>query len=60
MITKEKMMSLIKYKDGLEDKLKGEVPPKHKNHPNSYHEFLKQEIKMVSVKIEAAKLEGTK
>jgi hypothetical protein len=59
-MTKDKIISLLKYKDGLEDKLKGEVPSKHQAHPKSYHEFLKQEIKMVSLKIEAAKLEGVK
>jgi len=57
-MTKDKLISLIKYRDGLEDKLKGAVPPKHKNHPRTYHEFLKQEIKMVSIQIDAAKLEG--
>lgn len=60
MITKEKMISLTNYKNKLEDSLKAPVTEKHKNSPKTYHDFLKNEIRLVTIKLEAAKLEGVK
>lgn len=58
-MTKEKLVSLTKYKNELTEKLRsGEVPIKHVDHPNSYINFLKNELKIVTAKLEEAALEG--
>jgi hypothetical protein len=58
-MTKEKLVSLTKYVLDLKAKLETAVPEKHKNNPTTYHNFLRNEIRMTTIKLEAAKLEGT-
>jgi hypothetical protein len=55
---KEKFESLNKYLAKMQDLLKSEIPPKHANRHQAYHNFLKKEIEMTKAKIEQAKLEG--
>lgn len=56
-MTKEKKLSLEKYKTDLTDKLKsGFVGAKHTNHPESYKNFLKNELRLVTAKLEEEKL----
>jgi len=57
---KEKIVSLEKYLDHLKSRLKDEVPPKHKKHPNTFKQFLNNEIRIVSAALEKAKLESVK
>lgn len=55
---KEKVVSLTKYLDRLNDKLTSPVTKKHTHHPDSFKQFLKREIDMVKAKLEVARLEG--
>jgi len=58
-MTKEKVLSLEKYLELCKSKKTSAIPLKHKGHPESYLRFLDNEIRMVSIKLEAVKLEGT-
>lgn len=60
MITKEKLKSLEVYKNKLEESLRLKVPHKHQHHHESYRNFLKNEIRLVDLKVNEAKLEGIK
>lgn len=57
-MNKEKLASLIKYRDGINAKLTSPVPEKHKDHPKTYQEFLERELKSVSRTIENLILAG--
>ncbi len=57
---KKKLVSLQAYRDKLKDRLAAEVPNKHVGHPDSYKAFLKNELRLIELKIEAAKLDGVK
>lgn len=57
-MTKEKLVSLTKYVADLKSRLSDSIPEKHKNSPTTYHDFLRNEIRMTEIKLDAAKLEG--
>ncbi len=57
-MNKEKLISLTKYQSDLKSKLSDPIPSKHKHRPAEYKNFLKNEIRIVSDKIDAAKLES--
>ncbi len=58
-MNKEKLTSLVKYQSSLKERLNSIVlPEKHTHRPESYKHFLKNELRLVTNKIEAAKLEG--
>jgi len=59
-MNKDKLLKLEKYLSQMQDKLNSPIPPKHANHPESYKQFLRNEISTVKTKIESAKLEGVK
>lgn len=59
-MSKEKLVSLIKYREKHEDLLKAPVPASHANGAEQYKNYLKNEIRMVSLKIDALKLDGVK
>lgn len=59
-MTKEKKESLERYKVKLNDSLKDSVPKKHERHPKEYHAFLRNELRLVDLKLEEAKLDGVK
>lgn len=59
-MTKEKLKSLINYKTQMQDRLTGTIPEKHKDHPKTYHEFLRNEIKKIEITINTAKEVGVK
>jgi SMC interacting uncharacterized protein involved in chromosome segregation len=53
--------TLVKYANELKAKLESkDIPIKHVNHPNEYREFLTRELKAVTAKLDAAKLDGVK
>lgn len=55
-INKDKVNSLTKYAAGLRDKLAAkEVPVKHKDNPESYKNFLRNELKAVERTLNDAK-----
>jgi hypothetical protein len=56
-MTKEKEKSLTKYLQDLNHKLTSPVPEKHKGHPQTYHNFLRLEIKSTKSKLDAWVLE---
>jgi hypothetical protein len=55
-MTKEKIVNLTTYLNNMINKLNSPIPDKHKNHSDSYRQFLTREIKTVKDKLEAAKL----
>lgn len=55
---KEKLASLEKYVAGLTDRLNSATPDKHKDHPETYKAFLKNEIRMTKLQLDAARLEA--
>ena len=57
-MTQDKLKKLDKYLASLEDRVNSAIPLKHKNHPESYKRFLKNEIDTVKRQIADAKLEG--
>lgn len=57
-MTQEKQKSLTRYVADMKSKLSDPVPEKHKNSPRTYHDFLRNEIRMGQIKLDAAKLEG--
>lgn len=58
-MTKEKLSRLNRYLDNLNNRKNSPIPPKHKNHPKEFIQFLDREIEMVVSKIEEAKLGKT-
>lgn len=59
-MTKEKLVLLVKYQNELKGRLGSEVPEKHITHPVSYKRFLLNELRIVTDKLESAKLEQVK
>lgn len=59
-MTKEKLVNLTNYMNDMIDRLKGNTPEKHKDHPEQYKNFLKHEIELVKAKLDDARLEGVK
>ena len=59
-MNKEKFELLVKYLNGLKDRLAGEIPSKHKLHPTTFKNYLLNEIRLVQTKIDQAKLDGIK
>jgi len=61
MLTKYKKINLTKYLDSLTDKFQslkqGDVPEKHKGHPESYKLFLVREMDAVKKLLEQDQLE---
>lgn len=57
-MTQDKQKSLTKYVADLKSKLSDPTPEKHKNNPVTYHNFLRNEIRMAQIALDAAKLEG--
>lgn len=58
-MTKEKLLSLTKYSEDLKTKLINAIPAKHIGHPDTYKAFLKNELRMVTLKLESEKLNTT-
>jgi hypothetical protein len=52
----EKLITLSKYLEDLKNRLSGAVPPKHANHPETYKNFLRNEISAANKKLEEIKL----
>lgn len=61
-MSKEKLVRLTRYVFDLTNKLTSNVPLKHKDHPETYKRFLKNEIAATNKVIEEIKLasEGSK
>ncbi len=59
-LSKEKLVTLTKYKQQLLDKLSTPVSSKQANRVKEYHQFLKREIAMVSARLDADLLENKK
>lgn len=57
-LSKEKIVSLTKHLVATQDKLSAQIPDKHKDHPESYKQFLLREIESTKTKLDAAKLES--
>lgn len=56
-MTKEKIASLTKYQTQLRDKLSDKtIPAKHINRPENYKKFLTNELRLVTLTIEAANM----
>lgn len=58
-MTKEKKASLTKYLNSMQDKLTSKIPEKHIHSPESYKNFLKNEIRMVKGKLDRELMEST-
>lgn len=57
MISKEKLISLSKYRDSLKDKLKDPtVPEKHKNRHAQYRQYLTNELAAAEATLEKGKV----
>ena len=56
MTPAEKVQSLMKYREDLQNRLSMPPPEKRKNHPEAYKEFLNLEIKKVTTKIDKMKM----
>jgi hypothetical protein len=46
----------MKYLEKMKSALSSPIPVKHKNHPESYQAFLKNEIRLVSARVEYLKM----
>lgn len=57
-MTKEKLASLQRYLDLLNNRMTSLTPVKHLGHESAYREYLKHEIELVKTKLELTKLEG--
>lgn len=57
-MNKEKLISLNKYLQELANRLASPVTKKHDRHPETYKQFLKNEISSVQKKLDDAKLES--
>lgn len=40
----DKLKRLLKYKEDVEQKLSSPIPPKHVQHPDTYKQFLRNEL----------------
>lgn len=58
-MNKDKKTSLIRYVADLKERLAAPTPFKHKNHTESYRQFLIHEIKAVEDRLYQAKLTET-
>jgi hypothetical protein len=58
-MNKDKKISLIRYITDLKERLAAPTPFKHKNHTESYRQFLTREIKAVEDRLYQAKLQET-
>lgn len=56
----DKLKALTKYQSDLKDRLSNPTPEKHKNNPKTYKNFLDNELRLVNIKLENLKLQGTK
>jgi hypothetical protein len=56
-MNKEKLKSLQKYLDNLNNRLTAPLPEKHKAHPAPYLRFLRVEIDTLVKQIDAAKMD---
>lgn len=56
MDNKEKLASILKYKEKHEDLLKSPVPESHKHSPDTYKAYLRNEIRLAQIKIDKLKL----
>ncbi len=56
---KEKLVSLTKYLDKLNNSLSSPTPAKHVGHPETYKQYLLREIAVIKAQLDAARLEGT-
>lgn len=59
-MTKNKLMKLIKYQSDLKDKITLGVPHAKRGTPATHKEFLANELRMVTLQIDAAKEIGVK
>lgn len=60
-MSKEKLKNLTKYVSDMENKLASTViPAKHVNNVDTYRQFLRNEIKSASAKLEVLKLDTKK
>lgn len=59
-MNKDKLVKLKVYISSLKDRLAAPTPEKHKLHPESFKQFLRNEIATAEAKIEATKLETHK
>jgi len=57
-MTEKKLNSLKAYEQSLKHKMQDAVPTKHVDHVAEYKAFLKNELRIVSSKLEEAKLAG--
>ncbi len=57
-MTKDKKISLQKYVLDLTNKLSAPTPAKHKDHPETYKNFLRREISIVSKQLEEERMGG--
>lgn len=55
-MNKETIKRLSQYKQLLENRLEAPTPEKHKDHPETFKRFLKNEIEAVKAKLDAARL----
>lgn len=54
-MTKEKVVSLEKYLQDLNNRLTSDIPAKQQNRVASYHAYLRNEIRMVTNTLTKAK-----
>lgn len=59
-MNKDKLNSLIKYANQIKERMDSTTPEKHKSREESYRNFLKHELSIVTRQIEGMKLAGTK
>lgn len=59
-MTKEKMARQLKYLNLLMNRLSSPTPEKHKDHPESFKQFLNREIATVKAGLDRAKLQDLK
>lgn len=55
-LSKEKLVSLLKYKQELLNRISGPVPEKHKDHVNEFKNFLQNELNLVNSTLEKDKI----
>lgn len=59
-MNKDQLAKLKVYVSSLKDRLSAPTPEKHKLHPETFKQFLRNEIATAESKIEAARLEAVK
>jgi hypothetical protein len=55
-MTKEKVLSLTKYLNDMKTKLVAPLPKKHEGGERTYRQFLENEIKTATSRLDAAKM----